>query len=208
LIELDTKEERMSIRKSPKSWTAFGAVMIAVIILVPAVRAQKTGYAKICPFTMEIDPNCVLAKHLATKIEADNALLSAFLIQVRQKTTAEKNAQPVKSVPGDLTPASFAETYLKDPVLTKPDGTTIEHWGPIINFLTNAGGMIKESTYIDVQSVHATLEYVNNFVDVDFVAHVETVIAYAPYDAPCILSGETCHRKVCEWVAPPCPRGI
>ena len=197
----------MSIRRSPKSWMAFGAVMIAVIILVPAARAQKTGYAKICPFTMEIDPNCVLAKHLATKIEADNALLSAFLIQVRQKTTDEKNPQPVTPVPGDLTPASFAGTYLKDPVLIKPDGTTIEHWGPILNFLTNAGGMIKESTYIDVQSVHATLEYINNSVDVDFVAHVETVIAYAPYDAPYILAGETCHRKVCEWVAPPCPRG-
>lgn len=194
----------MSLRRPSIVRPAVVAIVASAVALAPFLSAQKDRYAKICPITIEVDPASVLAKHCAAKIESDNALLSAFLVQLREKKAIEKTPQPVTRFPKLLGPDDFAATYLRDPVLTKPDGTTIEHWNPIISFLMGAGGMIDDSTYIDVQSVHVTVTPINGPGDLDFSAEVSTVIAYAPYDAPYVLSGSLCHRNLCEWLSP-CP---
>jgi hypothetical protein len=194
----------MSLRRPAMVWPAVVVIVVSAVALAPVLRAQKTGYAKLCPITIEVDPASILAKHCAAKIESDNALLSAFLVQLRERKVTEKTPQPVTRFPKSLGPEDFAGTYLRDPVLTKPDGTTIEHWRPIIDFLMGTGGMIDESTYIDVQSVHVTVTPINGPGDLDFAAQISTVIAYAPYDAPYVLSGGLCHRNLCEWLSP-CP---
>jgi hypothetical protein len=195
----------MPARRSPKTWLAVIMIFMTAIALAPILRAQKAGLTKICPITIEVDPESVLAKHCAAKVESDNALLSAFFVQLREKKVTEKMPQPVTLYPKPLTPEDFAGTYLRDPVLTKPDGTTIEHWGPIVSFFLGAGGMIDDSTYIDVQSVHVTVTPIKGNADIDFSAQISTVIAYAPYDAPYVLSGGLCHRNLCEWLPSPCP---
>jgi hypothetical protein len=195
--------------RTTRLWRAIGSLVIAAMIVAPVLLAQKAQLAKICPLTIGIDPNSVLVKHLATKLEADNALLAAFLIQVRQRVSADKSPQPVKILGPALTPGSFAGTYLADPTLTKPDGSTINHWDQIVSYLTGPGGAIVESTYLDVQSVSVTLEYIPGDAGNDFQAHIRTVLAYAPYDDPVTLNGGLIHCKICEWatMCPPPGRG-
>jgi len=199
----------MSIRRSPKAWAAVMAVIATAIFMAPGIWAQKPGPAKICPIRIEIAQDSVLASKFAAKIESDNALLATLLSQLRQRIAGEKTANP-------LTPEDFSQTYLRDPILTKADGTTIPHWAPIIESLTGQDGIIRGSTYIDVQSVHVTLEYlpfgggkyvkVNGTTgDVDFIARIETLLAYAPTDDPVKIEGTLCHRKVCEIIS--CPPG-
>ncbi len=195
----------MSLRRPSVVWLAVVVIVVSAVALAPVLRGQKAVYAKICPITIEVDPESVLAKHCAAKIESDNALLAAYFVQLREKKTTEKMPQPVTRFPKSLGPEDFAGTYLKDPVLTKPDGTMIEHWGPIVSFLLGTGGMIDDSTYIDVQSVHVTVTPITGHADIDFSAQISTVIAYAPYDAPYVLSGGLCHRNLCEWLPSPCP---
>lgn len=197
----------MNTQRSTKRWAIGVAIAVLAVIAAAGIPAQKPSYEKICPITIEISPDSVLAKHCAAKVESDNALLAAFLIQLRQKIIIEKNPQPVTTFPAELTPDNFVGTYLRHPVLTTAEGTTLDNWDAIIHYLGAPEGIIVNSTYIDVQSVHVYLEYLpDSKGDVDFKAHVVTVLAYAPHDAPVTMSGTLCHSKLCVWE--PCPPPI
>jgi hypothetical protein len=206
----------MSIHRSAKFCTAVLAVVAAAVFLTPGIRAQKAGIAKVCPITIEIAQDSMLARNCAAKVESDNALLAAFLVQLRQRAARDRSEELVPVDRKPLAPEDFAGTYLRDPVLTKSDGTTVRGWDKILGYLMGPQGIIVESTYIDVQSVHVSLEYLpfgsEKFIkvngksgDVDLIAHIKTVLAYAPADDPVTIEGELCHRKVCVFY--PCPTG-
>lgn len=106
----------------------------------------------------------------------------------------------------------FTSTYLAEPKLTTEKGETVIG---IPAVLAELNRIILDSTYVDAQSVHVYLEYLPvgtsefSYINakyppkpgeelIDIVAHVKTVLAYAPYDAPVTIEGLLPHRKICD----------
>jgi len=104
----------------------------------------------------------------------------------------------------------FLGTYLEFPKLTTEEGVTISGLEDVIAELAR---IVSASTYVDAQSVHVELEYLPIKTaaydaaqvkygmipgnEVDMIAHIKTVLAYAPKDAPVTIEGLLPHRKVC-----------
>jgi hypothetical protein len=104
----------------------------------------------------------------------------------------------------------FSGTYLEDPKLTTEGGVTVVGIAAVVVELDR---IVSASTYVDAQSVHVELEYLpiktTGYFDaqkkfgttpdneVDMIAHIKTVLAYAPKDAPATIEGLLPHRKVC-----------
>ena len=111
-----------------------------------------------------------------------------------------------------LTPNPFLGTYLEYPKLTTETGVTVEGLELVVAELVR---IVMNSTYVDAQSVHVALEYLpfkSNEYDaaqlkypatkrgeepVDMIAHIKTVLAYAPKDAPVTIEGLLPHRTIC-----------
>ncbi len=106
----------------------------------------------------------------------------------------------------------FLGTYLADPSLTKENGETVTGLPAVIGELVR---IVEGSTYIDAQSVQVYLQYLpwksKEFDEInakyplkpdkgpiDIIAHIHTVLAYAPYDDPVRISGTQGHRTVCD----------
>lgn len=104
----------------------------------------------------------------------------------------------------------FLGTYLEVPKLTTEEGVAISGLEDVIAELAR---IVSVSTYVDAQSVHVELEYLPIRTaaydaaqdtygkipgnEVDMIAHIKTVLAYAPKDAPVMIEGLLPHRKVC-----------
>ncbi len=106
----------------------------------------------------------------------------------------------------------FTGTYLAEPKLTTEQGVTVIGLPAVLAELVR---IISNSTYVDAQSVHVYLEYLpfkstayneanakyppkTPEDEIDIIAHIKTVLAYAPYDAPVTIEGLLPHRKVCD----------
>lgn len=106
----------------------------------------------------------------------------------------------------------FQGTYLADPSLTKENGQTVTGLPAVIAELVR---IVEGSTYIDAQSVQVYLQYLPSnstaYADInrahpdtqrkgpiDIIAHIYTVLAYAPYDDPVRISGTDGHRTICD----------
>lgn len=108
-------------------------------------------------------------------------------------------------------PNPFLGTYLEDPKLTTETGTRVEGLEAVVAELAR---IVASSTYVDAQSVRVELEYLPHGSPeylsaqdryganrekgpVDMIAHIKTVLAYAPYDDPVRIEGKLPHRYVC-----------
>jgi hypothetical protein len=110
-------------------------------------------------------------------------------------------------------PNPFVGTYLADPSLTTESGETVTGMAAVLGELLR---IIDNSTYISAQSVHVYLEYLPSnsqafkeinakypparpeLGPIDIIAHIKTVLAYAPKDAPVTIEGKEPHRTICD----------
>jgi hypothetical protein len=105
----------------------------------------------------------------------------------------------------------FQGTYLEDPALTTETGTRVVGLEAVVIELAR---IVASSTYVDAQSVRVELEYLpygspeylsaqTKYPDtqkrgpVDIIAHIKTILAYAPHDEPVRIEGLLPHRFVC-----------
>jgi hypothetical protein len=214
------QEGKMKNERMLKTAGIVCAAAAAVVFAASLTSSPRGDFEKVRPFSMELCPSSDLVKNCAAKVEGDNVKLAQFLTDFRSAVAAfnkkREAAQPeverafkaidwwnsyVKTV------NPFTGTYLQSPKLTTENGTTLVVWEEILNKLAE---IIGNSTYVDAQSVHVCLEYLpygsakfktynTSAEDVDFVAHIKTVLAYAPEDAPVTMEGELRHRKTCVY---------
>jgi hypothetical protein len=106
----------------------------------------------------------------------------------------------------------FSGTYLENPKLTTETGVVVEGVEAVVVELAR---IVLSSTYVDAQSVRVELEYFPfgseeydaaqikypkvkpSDEPVDMIAHITTVLAYAPNDDPVRIEGALPHRKIC-----------
>ncbi len=208
----------------------FGAVALAVVaasvlaaaaLQDPAVFVpQRPKPEKVCPITFHLDPVTTLQARFAADTERTNGKLATKLSEFRASLPAHPpRTAETKIWLADLAHSyddAFAGTYLKAPVLWGEDGLEYKGWHNILVYLSL---IIPETTYIVPQSVNVYLEYlplgnqtteyllkrgvrISDFKaeEIDFLAKIRTVLAYAPYDPPMEIGNEgpIPHRKICD----------
>jgi len=200
---------------------AAGAVIIGVALFTASAlqdRAPALGTRpkpeKLCPITFHLDPVTSLQRNFAAQTEKTNAIVAAMIVKLRAWIGDDKRESWKKERESFIANCQgmFKDTYLKKPVLVSEDGRSVTGWGEIIDYLIK---IIPYTTYLDVQSVHVYLEYLplnspkyktyNTDIkkpeeEIDFLATIRTVLAYAPYDDPILLGNEDPipHRRVCD----------
>jgi hypothetical protein len=210
----------MKNKRSLQLWGVAASVLAIAVFTAALLSAPREDYEKVRPFSVELCPTSDLVKNCAAKVESDNVKLAQFLSDFRTEVAAFNKKQ--ETVRPENRPAfnamdwwksysktanPFTGTYLQTPKLTTEEGTTLGVWEEILNKLAE---IIGNSTYIDAQSVHVCLEYLpygsakfrtynTGWDDVDFIAHIKTVLAYAPEDDPVTMEGELRHRKTCVY---------
>lgn len=212
----------MNKKRSLRLWVA-AAITVGALAVV--VAAQVTGMMpkpdKICPITFVLEPMTSLQQKFARDTEKANADLAVILVELRNGVPIPELAQRCA--------AEFALTYLAMPVLWTESGTSVppekypgkayQRWEEILKYLKTMVLEKAQATYVNPQSVRVYLEYLplehqtadylaKKFVDlkgtppgdVDFLANIRTVLAYAPYDDPLIIGNGAPipHRKVCD----------
>lgn len=212
--------------RSFKIWSV-GAAVVALSLLAAAAlqdagvfTPQRPKPAKLCPITFHLDPTTSLQARLAADTEKTNGNLATRLSGFRESLPAH----PPGTADSKLWLAHlaaeyddfFAGTYLAHPILLGEDGLEHRGWHSILDYLST---VIPGTTYIVPQCVNVYLEYLplenqneaylasravrfSGFraSDIDFLASIRTVIAYAPYDPPMEIRNESLipHRKICE----------
>lgn len=216
--------KKMSFKLLTVAVLAVGA--LAVMVTAQVTRTMPKP-EKICPITFQLYPGTPLERNFAAKIEKDNAVLSTFLGELRSMpglladvkswiANPSRTADPVNEFFGLLKTRNaanpFQGTYLAEPSLTKENGETVTGLPAVIGELVR---IVEGSTYIDAQSVQVYLQYLpsnsaeyakinsthpdnNRKGPIDIIAHIHTVLAYAPYDDPVRISGTQGHRTVCD----------
>lgn len=168
---------------------------------------------KLCPITFHLDPVTSLQRNFAAAIEKTNADLAKMLAEFRALLSHAKK-EDLKSVLEHFAgtcQSDFEGTYLKKPVLWGDDGKTYTGWGEITRYL---GAIMPSTTYLAPQSAHVYLEYLpiksakyaewnqksKDGKEIDFLAFIRTVLAFAPYDDPMEIGNEAPipHRKICD----------
>jgi hypothetical protein len=181
------------------------------------VTPVKPKPEKLCPITFHLFPSTSLQDRFARDIESANAQLAKDLVEWRTaKALLPGYEADRKTLIGRLQD-TYAKTYLAHPVLWDEGGIPHVGWEPILEYL---GTVLRKAAYIQPQSVNVYLEYLPPDLqtgaylvgkrslnlgayqpgDVDFLAMIRTVIAYAPDDDPMEIGNESAipHRKVCE----------
>ncbi len=200
-----------------------GIAVISAGVLMAAAAGDPSAMAqtapkpeKLCPISFHLFPSTSLQNRFARDTEKTNARLAQDLVDWRTaKALLPGYEEDRKKLAGSLADA-YAGTYLERPVLWDENGAPHAGW---IEILTYLGTVFAKAHYIHPQSVNVYLEYVpleNQTVDymkaklvnlkgalpgdVDFLANIRTVLAYAPYDDPLLLGNESPipHRKVCD----------
>jgi len=178
-----------------------------------AARIEKDN-VKLSGFLSELRTNKILRE------SGFNAWRDKVKAIIADKTSEREKAVPLKDMSRDLfvmlerskTVNPFSGTYLEDPKLTTEEGVTVVGIAAVVVELDR---IVSISTYVDAQSVHVALEYLpfqSNEYDaaqlkypatkrgeepVDMIAHIKTVLAYAPKDAPVTIEGLLPHRTIC-----------
>ncbi len=208
------QEGTVKSERSIKFWGVAVAIVAIAVFAASGFQGRRFRFEKVSPISFVFSQDSDLVKNCAAKVEQDNSKLSKFLSDLRgavQTATKErKSFDPAAWAKAHPNP--FAGTYLDKMTLTTEDGTTLTLWEDIVAALTV---VINKSTYIDAQSVHVKLEYLvykspryikenGNTApalldEFDFIAHIKTVLAYAPQDDPLTAEGELRHRKTCVY---------
>jgi|WetSurSiteA1Bulk_404760.scaffolds.fasta_scaffold16110_2 hypothetical protein len=216
--------KKMSFKLRAVAALAMGALAVMVTAQVTRTIPKPE---KICPITFQLYPDTPLEKNFAAKIERDNAVLSTFLGELRSMpglladvkswiANPSRTPDPINEFYGLLKTKNaanpFPGTYLAEPSLTKENGETVTGLPAVIGELVR---IVENSTYIDAQSVQVYLQYLpsnsTEYMDInrahpdasrkgpiDIIAHIHTVLAYAPHDDPVRISGTQGHRTVCD----------
>ncbi len=209
--------------KSIKFLAGAVAIVAAFVFVAAALQdpmplsPSRPKPEKLCPITFHLDPETSLQKNFATHIEKTNTDLAKKLVEFRA-LLSHANKENLKSTLMDFAGAcrkDFEGTYLKNPVLWGDDGKTYTGWGAIASYL---GAIMPSTTYLAVQGVHVYLEYLpiksekymtfNRGMrdlgdlpnEIDFLASIRTVLAYAPNDDPMEIGNGAPipHRKICD----------
>jgi hypothetical protein len=213
--------------RSFKIWSV-GAAVIALSLLAAAALWGQTAFVsqgpkpeKICPITFVLDPVTSLQQRFATDTEKANADLAVILVALRSGVPIPELAQRCATL--------FASTYLARPILWTESSTRVppqgfpgkeyQFWEEVLGYLKVKVIETDKAIYLHPQSVRVYLEYLplENQTgaymreksvdlkgispnDIDFLANIRTVLAYAPYDDPLIIgnAAPVPHRKVCE----------
>lgn len=180
------------------------ALKICGIAIATAMAFGASALAIQQSYEFRLHPNTDLEGHIAVKIEKDNARLGLLLADYREAIVYKR------AFDKDLHKKSMEDTYLKNPTLTKEDGTTYVGWDAVLPELE---AIIKCSAYLRVENVRVDLEYLpvdspaykaknQGITDekkhIDIIAHVKTVLVYAPNDPLLTIGGTVEHRRVCD----------
>lgn len=159
-----------------------------------------------------------LQRNFAAHIEKTNADLAKKLAELRLAILGSGKTKPSYNEKKwfETFQKRFRGSYLKNPVLWGDDGKPYTGWDQIVPYLA---GIIPTTTYIGPQGVNVYLEYLplmsQKYADqnknkikeiedlpneIDFLASIRTVLAYAPYDDPLEIGNAAPipHRKVCD----------
>ena len=177
-------------------------------------RRSKPKPEKVCPITFHLDPVTTLQRNFAAAIEKTNAVLAQKLAGLRTSILGNRRVAPNYNEKTWVENFQhvFNSTYLKDPLLWGDDGKLYKGWTEIVPYLAK---IIPGTTFLAPQGVNVYLEYLpiksekyealNRGIkdvgnEIDFLASIRTVIAYAPYDDPMEIGNGAPipHRKVCD----------
>lgn len=195
-----------------------GTVLAGAALQDPTVVTPvKPKPEKLCPITFHLFPSTSLQGRFARDIEDTNAQLAQDLVNWRTAKALMPGYEADMAKLIDSLEDTYAKTYLAHPVLWDESGIPHVGWELILEYLAT---VLHKATYIHPQSVNVYLEYLPPDMqtgaylvgkrsvnlgtyqpgDVDFLAMIRTVIAYAPYDDPMEIGNELAipHRKVCE----------
>lgn len=211
----------MNTRKATKLWMISGAVVASVVLAgaalqdAPDLVLVRPKPEKLCPITFHLDPVTLLQARFARDIEHTNADLAVVLAMLRRT-----KSDPPINIEGMVAEwrGKFAKTYLESPVLWDGERIRAKGWNEILSYLGTS--VIPHTTYIHPQTVNVYLEYLPQTMrtedyivgkrfanirdikpeEIDFLAMIRTVIAYAPYDDPLEIGNERPipHRTVCD----------
>jgi hypothetical protein len=181
---------------------------------VPSSRPKPE---KVCPITFHLDPVTTLQRNFAAAIEKTNAALAQKLAGLRLAILGTPKAPPNydEKTYVEKFRVAFKSTYLKDPVLRGDDRKLYKGWAEIVPYFAK---IIPGTTFLAPQGVNVYLEYLPlevqkspelpprlkginvNPEEIDFLAYIKTVIAYAPYDDPMEIrnTAPIPHRKICD----------
>jgi hypothetical protein len=208
-----------------KGITRIGMVVIVVVIgavLAGATLQDRGGSVsvlpapeKLCPITFHLYPVTSLQANFAADIEKTNATLAQMLVKLRTASLPDADA---KSTFVKALNDAFRGSYLAKPVLIDENRKPVFGWEAILTYLQTT--IMPKAIYIHPQAVNVYLEYLPldkqtpahlkerlgvtdlkfNPNEVDFLATIRTVIAFAPFDPPMEIGNEDPipHRKICD----------
>jgi hypothetical protein len=211
----------MNVKRSSCLWVIAAVVTAAAAAAFTAGAQVAPKPEKICPITFILEPATSLQQRFARDTEEANATLAQNLVLLRGPMTVPELAQKCA--------ADFEGTYLAWPTLWDESGSPVppagfpgksyQRWEEILGYLKAVVLTKHQATYLAPQSARVYLEYLplaNQAADylhakrvnlkgfppedVDFLAAIRTVLAYAPYDDPLLIGNENPipHRKVCD----------
>lgn len=211
----------MHVKRSSYPWVIAAVVTAAAAAALAAGAQVAPKPEKICPITFILEPVTSLQQRFARDTEAANAKLAHYLVLLRGDEPVAELAQKCA--------ADFEGTYLAWPTLWTESGAPVppadfkgkahERWAEILGYLRSMVLGKAQATYLAPQSVRVYLEYLplaNRTAehigsrsarlrgvpagDIDFLANIRTVLAYAPHDDPLVIGNEDPipHRNLCD----------
>jgi len=212
----------MNVRRS----SLFSAVLVLALaagLLVVATAQVRPKPEKLCPITFHLEPTTLQAGY-SEQIERVNALLAQDLVGLRRVVPFKD--EDALLAEAKKFKDHYAGTYLAFPVLWDEKGVAHTGWPEILAYLAT---VLPKATFIQPQAVNVYMEYIPlqdrnevkfkdrlaktlvkrikpsdplwfNPGDIDFLASIRTVLAYAPYDDPIVIGNEdpSPHQNVCD----------
>jgi hypothetical protein len=193
---------------------------MAATLRGPAILSQaRPQPEKLCPITFHLDPTTLQIGY-SKRIEATNAQLAQDLVALRD---SDALADPkLREGLAERFTKAYGGTYLAYPVLWDEKGEAKTGWYQVLTWLA---ATLPEATFIQPQAVSVYMEYIpledrTDAVfrdklaatlarrggrlwfppgEIDFLARIRTVLAYAPFDDPVEIGNEdpSPHRNNC-----------
>ncbi|HSA96837.1 MAG TPA: hypothetical protein VLJ16_12360 [Acidobacteriota bacterium] len=189
-------------------------------LLMVAAAQVRPKPEKLCPITFHLEPTTLQAGY-SRQIERTNAMLAQDLVGLRSDRafmSGKVSRELVLRYEND-----YQKTYLAFPVLWDEQGVAHTGWAQVLACLAT---ILPKATFIQPQAVNVFMEYIPlnertqaffeskltatvakrggslwfKAGDVDFLASIRTVLAYAPFDDPVVIGNEdpTPHQNVCD----------
>jgi len=212
----------MNVKRASLGGAVF-VLAVSACVLAVATAQVRPKPAKLCPITFHLDPSTLQAGY-ARQIEMTNARLAQDLVTLRSNLafmSGKVSAELVSGFEHD-----YRGTYLAFPVLWDEKGVAHTGWGEVLTYLAT---ILPKATFIQPQAVNVYMEYIPlrdrteakfrerlastlakrikssdplwfRPGDIDFLASIRTVLAYAPYDDPIELGNEdpSPHQNLCD----------